>query len=190
MAVPIIPIILAVTGLLSGVSQGIQTKQNANNQSDALERQAQAKIDERAKQAKKLMQQQKTSFLKSGVYFEGTPEAIIDETYNTSIDDINTIINDTEAQKNNLNKQGNAGLLNGLVSGISSAALSFFGAQGFGNLFGGSSSGSDVLSKLTSTRLGVSMANMSNKVKGLNKGGFGYLPSSGLPSGGSSTKIA
>lgn len=190
MAVPIIPIIMAVTSLISGVTQGIQSKQNASNQSKAVDRQAQEQINERARQARKLMSQQKASFLKSGVYFEGTPEALIDETYNTSVDDINAITNDANIKKNNLAKQGNLGLFGGVLGGIGNAALSFFGAKGFGNLLGGAASGSSgLLSSLSNSRLGVSMSNMLNNAKGLNKGGFGSLPSSGFPSSGSTTKI-
>lgn len=191
MAVPIIPIIMAAVSLIQGISQGVQNKKNADSQASAVRQATQAQVNERARQAKKLMSQQKASFLKSGVYFEGTPEAMIDETYNTSVDDINAMIADVNTQESNLSSSGNSGLFSGILGGIGNAALSYFGAKGFGNLFGGSaaSGSSGLFSSLSNSRLGVSMSNMLNNVKGLNKGGFGSLPSSGLPPSGSTTKI-
>lgn len=188
MAVPIIPIILAAVSLIQGVSQGIQNKKNADNQASAIREKTQAQVNERARQAKKMMSQQKASFLKSGVYFNGTPEAIIDETYNTSVDDINALIADANQQEKNLSEQGNSGLLGGILGGSGNAALSFFGSNGFGNLFSSGSSSGNLLSKLGSSRLGTSMSNMLNSAKGLNKGGFGSLPAQGLPTN-SSTRI-
>lgn len=189
MAVPIIPIIMAAVSLIQGISQGVQNKKNADSQASAVRQATQAQVNERARQARKLMSQQKASFLKSGVYFEGTPEAMIDETYNTSVDDINAMIADANTQESNLSSSGNSGLFGGILGGIGNAALSYFGAKGFGNLFSSSGSSGNLLSKLGSSRLGTSMSNMLNNVKGLNKGGFGSLPSSGLPSSGSTTKI-
>lgn len=190
MAVPIIPIIMAAVSLIQGISQGVQNKKNADSQASAVRQATQAQVNERARQARKLMSQQKASFLKSGVYFEGTPEAMIDETYNTSVDDINAMIADANTQESNLSSSGNSGLFGGVLGGIGNAALSYFGAKGFGNLFGGSaaSGSSGLFSSLSNSRLGVSMSNMMSNLKYKNLGGFGSLPSSGLSSG-STTKI-
>lgn len=191
MAVPIIPIIMAAVSLIQGISQGVQNKKNADSQASAVRQATQAQVNERARQARKLMSQQKASFLKSGVYFEGTPEAMIDETYNTSVDDINAMIADANTQESNLSSSGNSGLFSGILGGIGNAALSYFGAKGFGNLFGGSASASGssgLFSSLSNSRLGVSMSNMMSNLKYKNLGGFGSLPSSGLSSG-STTKI-
>lgn len=185
MAFPIIPVILATLGLVGGVTQGIQAKQNAENEKKALREKTQAQINERARQAIKLMSEQKSSFLKSGIYFNGTPEEIINETYDTSMEDINAMIADANQQEKNLSKQGNSDLMNGILGGVSSAALSFFGANGFGNLFSGSSSGGNLLSKIGSSRLGTSMSNMWNSARGLNTGGFGSLPTKGFPTNSS-----
>ena len=98
MALPLIPIILAVASVASGLVQGVSSAKNAKEEAKAVQQNTQAQINERAKAAKKLMQQQKTSFLKSGIYFDsGTPVDVINETYDTSVEDINAMIKDTIA---------------------------------------------------------------------------------------------
>lgn len=59
MAVPIIPIIMAAVSLIQGISQGVQNKKNADSQASAVRQVTQAQVNERARQAKKLMSQQK-----------------------------------------------------------------------------------------------------------------------------------
>lgn len=124
---PILPIILAVSALGSGIVQGISSAKNAKEEAKALQSQAQEQINERAKSAKKLMQQQKTSFLKSGIYFDSpTPTDIINETYNTYSDDINTLKKDTNTKVNNLMRQGKTAFFSSLLQGSANAAMSYF----------------------------------------------------------------
>lgn len=146
MAIPLIPIVLAVAGLANGAIQGISQARNARNEAKAVQSQTKDKVNERARQARKLMSQQKTSFLKSGVYFEGTPEAVINETYDTSLEDINAMIKDTDTATNNLMRQGRTALFSSLLNGvIQGAASSFSNGYGSGNI---TSSGSKLKTKI------------------------------------------
>ena len=124
MALPLIPIILAVASLGAGVAQGISSVKNAASEAQSAKETADDQIAERAKQAKKLMQQQKTSFLKSGVYFDsGSPLAVINETYDTMQDDINAIADDADSTIKNLERQGKTAFFSSLLSGLATGAM-------------------------------------------------------------------
>jgi hypothetical protein len=85
---------MAISSLGLGVAGGVSSIKQAKQQIESDDAQTRAAMKERARQAKKLMQQQQTSFLKSGVYFEGTPEAVINETGDTAIEDLQAMEND------------------------------------------------------------------------------------------------
>lgn len=189
MALPLIPIIMAVAALGSGIVQGISNAKNAKSEAEAVVQQLQAQAGERARQAKKLMQQQKTSFLKSGVYFDsGSPLAVLDETFDTMNKDINDMSKDANAKINNLMRQGKTAFYSSIVEGIGNAALGYFmgGGKGISSLLGGSSSSSALStlgSKVSGSKLGTAVSNWYNSARGWNKGGFGSVSSgSGLPS--------
>ncbi len=134
MALPLIPILLAVASLGSGIVQGISSVNNANNQIEAVQTATQDKINERAKQARKLMSKQKTSFLKSGVYFNsGTPLEVINETYDTMGKDINALIQDANTKTDNLSRQGKTAFFSSLLSGVADGAMSFLGTAALGS---------------------------------------------------------
>jgi hypothetical protein len=126
MAIPLIPIILAVSALGSGIAQGISSVQNAKSEAKAIQQSATEQIDERARTAKKLMSEQKTSFLKGGVYFTGTPEEVINETYETSLKDINAIANNSNKQSKNLIRQGKTAFYSSIMNGITNGAMAYF----------------------------------------------------------------
>ncbi len=131
MALPLIPIILAVASVASGVVQGISNAKNAKSQAKAVQEQTQEQIDARARAAKKLMQQQKTSFLKSGIYFDsGSPVDVINETYDTSIDDINAMEKDGNTKISNLMRQGKTAFFTSILDGVANGAVGFLGAGG------------------------------------------------------------
>ncbi|MCD8378069.1 MAG: hypothetical protein LUB59_04695 [Candidatus Gastranaerophilales bacterium] len=177
MALPLLPIILGVAALGSGIVQGISSVKNAKSQADALHDSTQAKINERAKEAVKLMQQQKTSYLKGGVYFDtGTPTEVINETYNTSMDDINAMIKDANTQTKNLERQGKTAFFSSILNGVVGAAASYYGAAGLAGAAGNSSSGNSL------TR---NFKNWWNAIQANGKtGGFG-----GVQSGGDSSSL-
>lgn len=180
MALPLIPIIMAVASLGSGIVQGISSLKNSREEENAIRQQANEQMTERAKQAKKLMQQQKTSFLKSGVYFDsGTPLEVINETYDTMEKDVKQMAKDTDTKIQNLYRQGKTAFFNSVVEGIGNSALSYFMGGGNG-LF------SNLTSEITSkaSNVGNSISNWYNSARGWTKGSFGSLPTkNGLPSG-------
>jgi hypothetical protein len=180
MALPLIPIIMAVAALGSGIVQGISNAKNAKSEAEAVAQQLQAQAGERARQAKKLMQQQKTSFLKSGVYFDsGSPLAVLDETFDTMNKDINDMSKDANAKINNLMRQGKTAFYSSIVEGIGNAALGYF--------MGGGKGLSSILGKSSTTTVGSLKSKLSTtlqNVTGKYRGSFNQtLPTSnGLPS--------
>lgn len=170
MALPLIPIILAVASVASGLVQGISGVKNAQNQIDSYDEQAQARIDERARQAKRLMSQQKTSFLKGGVYFSGTPEAIINETYDTSLKDINALAKDADTTKTNLRRQGTTAFYSSILEGVANGAMSFLGTSALT----GKASGlvDNVVEKASGSKIGTAVSNWYNQKRGWSIGGF------------------
>lgn len=184
MALPIIPIILAVTALGSGIVQGISQAKNAKAEAKAVLENAQVQMNERAKQARKLMSQQKTSYLKSGIYFDsGSPVDIINETYDTMQADLNAMTKDTNTKVNNLMRQGKTAFFNSILEGVANGAMSFLGTQGMMKSLGSAgSSGSSLKqilgsfgSKVSNSKAGTAVQNWYNSQRGWNVGGFGNV---------------
>ncbi len=132
MAIPLlVPIIMAVAGLASGAVQGYSNAKNAKEEAKLIRQQEKDQINERARQAVKLMNQQKTSYLKAGVYFDnGSAADVIDETYDTMQEDINAIRTDSNTKVNNLIRQGRTAFASSLLEGVSSGAKGFFQTNG------------------------------------------------------------
>lgn len=184
MALPIIPIIMAVAALGSGIAQGISSVKNSKNEANAVREQAVEQMKERSRQAKKLMQQQKTSFLKSGVYFDsGSPLAVINETYDFMQEDVNAIAKDSNTKIKNLTRQGKTAFFNSALEGVANAAMSYF-------MGGGSGLMSKAGTAISNSKAGNTVQNWYNSARGWTKGGFGQLPTrNGLPSKNSSTIV-
>ena len=172
---------MAVASIGAGIAQGISSVKNAKAEAQSVKETAEDQISERARQAKKLMSQQKTSFLKSGVYFNtGSPVEVINETYDTMTDDINAIADDANSNIKNLMRQGKTAFYSSIMQGVANAALSYFGGRAL------SSAGSSI----SSSSVGSTVSNWYNSLRGWTKGGFGQLPSSNGYSSGNITKIA
>ncbi|MDY6358443.1 MAG: hypothetical protein SPL73_05730 [Cyanobacteriota bacterium] len=174
MAIPFIPILMAVAALGSGIVQGISSVKNAKYQAESVANQATDQMTERSRQAKKLMQQQKTSFLKSGIYFDsGTPLSVLNETYDTMDKDVNAMANDANSKINNLYREGKTAFWNSAMQGVANTALSF-----------GMTGGNAKTFSLGSSKAGAAVWNWYNKAKGYTHGGFGTLTkNNGLPTG-------
>lgn len=129
MALPILPIVLAVAGLASGVVKGIASAKNAKEEAKTAKKAAELEINERARQAAKLMSQQKNSFLKSGVYFNGTPQAVIDETYDYMQQDISTMKDNANTNLKNLARQGRTAFATSILDGATTGASLFLSAN-------------------------------------------------------------
>ena len=125
MAIPIIPIIMAVTALASGVTKAISSAKDAKAEATVAKTQAEEKINERARQAVKLMNQQKTSFLKGGIYFEGTPEAVLNETYDFMEKDINTMKSNANTNIKNIMRQGRTAFATSLIDSVTGALTGY-----------------------------------------------------------------
>lgn len=173
MALPLIPIILAVTALGSGIVQGISSAKNAKSEAKAVLENAQVQMNERAREARKLMSQQKTSYLKSGIYFNtGSPVDIINETYNVMDKDIKAMQKDADIKVNNLMRQGKTAFFNSILEGVANGAMSFLGTQGM--MKGLSSAGSGT----TSAGIGTKLKGLYQNVTGKYTGGFGNVTGS------------
>ena len=99
-----------IQAIVQGVSNAFSTwnyMKESKTQAKEIAEQTQEQANERAKRAKLAMQEQKSSFLKSGVYFDsGTPIDIINETYKTMNDDIKAMNKDSVKQQQKLFRSG------------------------------------------------------------------------------------
>lgn len=153
MAIPIIPIIMAVTALASGVSKAVSSVKDAKAQAKATKAEAEQQIQEKARQAAKLMSQQKSSFLKGGVYFEGSPEDVINETYDFANEDIRRLTSNANTSIKNTMRKGRTAFATSLIDSVTGALTGFgTGMQIQGNLknfTGGSmSEGGGIMEKI------------------------------------------
>lgn len=133
MAIPalMIPIIMAVASMASGAVEGYSNAKNAQEEAKATQKQTKDQINTRAREARKLMNEQKTSFLKSGIYFNtGTAADVIDETYNVMQEDIKAMETDSETRVKNLVRQGRTAFFSSLLGSASSGVNSFFQSGG------------------------------------------------------------
>lgn len=124
---------LAVTMAVGSAYGGIR---QAREESKAITKKAEIEARNLKLQTKAMAGQQKTSFASSGLELEGTPMAVIQNTYETGITDTNQYIKNANRQAKNTWR---AGLTNSLLGFGTSMAL-MYGPQGaFG---GGTASGS------------------------------------------------
>lgn len=158
----------AIVSITAGVVKGVSEVQSSKHQMNAVRQQAHLQVNERARVAKKLLSEQKSSFLKSGVFFEGTPETIFDETYNVAQSDMSAMNNDALNQQKQLMRQGRTAFFGNVLDGVKNAVtgyamgglLSSLGSAGsIGGVAGGTSklsggfgiSNADILGKGMST---------------------------------------
>lgn len=103
----------AVSAISNAKSEAKIIAQNASNQAKVnqinAKNQAQANLDaanlaskEKAKQIRYAAARQTTSFLSSGLTLEGTPDAVIGETYSTGLEDLNQISKNANTTNSNL----------------------------------------------------------------------------------------
>ena len=125
---------MAVAGLAAGAIKGYSEAKNAKEEAKLVRKQEKEQINERAREAKKLMSQQKSSFLKSGIYFNsGTPLDILNETYNFMNEDIEAIQYNSNTKVKNLMRQGRTAFFSSLLDGMAKGASSYASAGGFDN---------------------------------------------------------
>lgn len=131
-------IALAGLNMASAIGNFNAEKSNARTLARAGEIQAQ----NRAKEIMNLASKQRVSYLNAGVELEGTPQAVINDTYQTGIDDVNAIISSTNQQIKNKMTKARANLLGSIagtgMSLFSSGALNGLGSGGVSESSGGS----------------------------------------------------
>lgn len=147
-----------VTNLFSTATYINENKKQAKE----IAQQAQEQADERARQAKALMQQQKTSFLKGGVYFDsGSPVNVIDETYNTAIRDIDAMDRDSITQQKRLIRSGKTAFFTFLIDPVGNN-----GGQYASNIYQGFANSNSVKNSATTIN-GTKMSGGAINTKGI-----------------------
>lgn len=116
--------------------------------------------EKRADDIMKLASRQRVSYLSAGLELEGTPQNVINDTYDTGIADVNDIIGTYNQKSKNIMTAARAQLLGGLAK------------AGAGAMAGGGSSGG-----LFSSLSGVSESGGGNafgSINGVYQGGIGW----------------
>lgn len=150
-----------VQGVTNFVSTMSYIKEN-KTQAKQLAEQAQQQADQRGKKAKYDMQRQKTSFLKGGVYFnDGTPAEVIDETYNTAMEDISAINKDSMNAQKKLIRAGKTALFTFLLDPVGNN-----GAQ-YGQAIAGSFGNKNTTAGQTTAKAGAGSSAGAGAGKGI-----------------------
>lgn len=131
-------IVTATLGTASAVGKYNAAKSSAR----AMKRQAEQEMENRKQEILKLAATQKVGYIQAGVELEGTPQAVIQDTYQTGIEDVNAIrSNYKQAIKNTLT-QARTSLLADIVSVGNNTAKTYMsfgggegGSSGLGTLF-------------------------------------------------------
>ena len=88
----------------------------------------------RAKEIRQLTAQQRVSYLSAGLELDGTPQAVLNDTYTKGLEDIKAIQDSAKTQSKNIIKQGQANLLGGLAQAGASAYSVYSGYANTGNV--------------------------------------------------------
>lgn len=126
--------VVAGLSLASAVGNYNASKSEARN----VVKQGNIAMDRRADEIKALAAKQRVSYLQAGLELEGTPQAVISDTYNTGIEDVNAIRESTNQQSKNIITKARAKLLGDIAKtavsawsmGAGSGASSFSASSG------------------------------------------------------------
>jgi hypothetical protein len=131
---PITATLMVASLAMSGMSIAANNK-NAKAQANAVAQEGALRAQERAKQTKMLAAKQKTSFLNSGISLtgEGTPQAMLDDTYNTGLADIGQIKSNANTQSKNIMAQARSQMF----STLGSMGMSVAGGMQSSGMFSG-----------------------------------------------------
>ena len=126
-------LIKAIADTVQNTVATYQAISENKKQAKEVAAQYQERANQRAKQAKEVMQQQKTSFLKGGVYFDsGSANAIINESYNTMLEDIDALSRDSVTSQKKLIRQGKTAFWNYIANPAGEGGMNALG-QAFSN---------------------------------------------------------
>jgi len=112
---------LTVAGL--SVAKGVGEFNAAKSDARALKEEGLIKINNRKKEIMELVAQQKVGYVDAGVEFEGTPQNVMQDTYNTGMEDIEALRSSYNTQIKNALKKARAGLI-GSIAGAGTSLLS------------------------------------------------------------------
>ncbi len=121
--------VIAGLGLASAIGQYNQSKSEMKQNTKAGEIAAWRRADE----IKRLASKQRVSYLSAGLELEGTPQAVVNDTYNTGIADVLAIRSAYNQKSKNILKSAQAQLLGNLAMTGVTAGFSAGGGGLFGN---------------------------------------------------------
>lgn len=122
---------LMIATAVAGVAGSVGSFNAAKSDARATAREAETAMQNRKKEILQLAAQQKMGYLDAGLELEGTPQNVIQDTYNTGLEDIKAM--ESSANKNIKNKMtmARAELFTGLAkTGLSAYAMGGFGSGG------------------------------------------------------------
>lgn len=133
----------AVATAALGTASAIGNYNQAKSSARATKKKAEQEIEKRKEEILKLASTQKVSYVQAGVELEGTPQAVIQDTYNTGVADVNAIKSSYQQAIKNALTTARAGLIGGIAqSGMSAVSM----YSGLGGEFGGDASGVEDMS--------------------------------------------
>lgn len=133
--------ILAGLGVAMSVASAIGNYNASKQEVKRLKKEAEIKAQNRADEILSLAATQRVRYLSAGLELEGTPQAVITDTYDTGIADIQAIRDSYNTEIKNVKTQARASLLGGLAN----TAVSAYG------MFGSSAGSTSALTADAST---------------------------------------
>lgn len=113
--------ILAAMSVAMSVASAVGNAKASKQQIKQLKREAEIKAQNRADEILSLAATQRVRYLSAGLELEGTPQAVITDTYDIGLKDIQEIRDSYKTQINNVKKSARAQLLGGLANSAVSA---------------------------------------------------------------------
>jgi hypothetical protein len=132
------------TAILIGglqLAKGVGEYNQAKSSARATAREGEIAVENRKKEIMQLVAKQKVGYIQSGVELEGTAQAVMQDTYNTGIADMEAIAGSYNQNIKNSLRAARAQLL-GSIANAGVSAYSFYsmsGASGLENMAGQSS---------------------------------------------------
>lgn len=117
---------------LTGLS-AIQSINQSKKEAAATVREGELATKEKAKEVRYKAARQTVSFLNSGLTLEGTPNAVIGETYSTGLEDINNIRSNYNTKSKNIISAGRTEAIGKIASGFGNFAMGGGGGSMFGS---------------------------------------------------------
>ncbi len=116
----------AVLGTVSAIGQYNQAKSSAR----AAKRKAEQEMETRKEEILKLAATQKVGYVQAGLELEGTPQAVIQDTYNTGIEDVKAIAGSYRQTIKNTLTSARAALIGNIAKTGMSAVSAYSGFGG------------------------------------------------------------